>query len=53
MLIDDFNEACKNIATSYLKIGDESMGDISFQTTVKGNLPHLYYILRKAEPMGT
>ena len=35
-----FNEACNNlnITISYLKVGDESMGVISFWTTVKGNL---------------
>ena len=29
------------------------MSVISFLTTSKGNLPHLSYILRNPEPMGT
>ena len=52
LLIHGFNEACKNIAASYLKVEDESMGEIHFRTTVKGDLPHLSYILRKPEPLG-
>ena len=44
--------ACKNIAASFLKVGDESMSAIRFRTTEKGNLPHLYYIFRKPEPLG-
>ena len=28
------------------------MSAIRFRTTTKGNLPHLYYILRKPEPLG-
>ena len=46
LLNDGFNEACKNIATSYLKVGDESMSKIRFRTTEKGNLPHLSYTFR-------
>ena len=53
LLIDGFNEACKNISDSYLKVGDDSMSEIIFRTTAKGNLSHLYYILRKPEPLGT
>ena len=30
-----------------------SMGVIRFRTTSKGYLSHLYYILRKPEPLGT
>ena len=52
-LIDGFNTACKNIYASFLKVGDESISAIRFQTTEKGNLPHLYYIFRKPEPLGT
>ena len=48
-----FNTACKNIAASFLKVGDESMSEIRFRTTEKGNLPHLSYIFRKPEPLGT
>ena len=29
---------------SYMKVFDESMSAIRFQTAVKGNLPHLSYI---------
>ena len=34
-------------------MGDESMSAIMFRTTSKGNLPHLSYIFRKPEPLGT
>ena len=50
-LIDGFNDACKNIAAIYLKVGDESMSEIRFWTTAKGNLPHFTYILRKPDPL--
>ena len=53
ILIDGFDEACSNIASSYLKVGDESMSAIRFFTSSKGKLPHLYYISRKPEPIGT
>ena len=53
LLIDGFNTTCKNIAASFLKVGDESMSAIRFWTTSKGNLPHLSFILRKPEPLGT
>ena len=33
LLIDGFNAACKNIAASYLKVGDEFMGAIRFWMT--------------------
>ena len=48
-----FNTVCENIAASFLKVGDESMSAIRFLTTAKGNLPHLSYIFRKPEPLGT
>ena len=48
-----FNTACKNIAASFLKVGDESMSAIRFRTTAKGNLPHLSYTFRKPEPIVT
>ena len=44
VLIYGFNEACKNISTSYLKVGDDSKSTICFQNTAKGNLPHFSYI---------
>ena len=53
MLINGFNEACKNIAASYLKVGDESTSEISFRMEAKGNLPHLSYIFLKPYPLGT
>ena len=52
LLIDGFNEACSNIAASYLKVGDESMSAIQFQTKSKGKLPDLSYILHNLEPPG-
>ena len=52
MLIDGFNAACKNIASSYLEVGDEFMSVIRFWTTKKGNLPHLSYMFCKPEPLG-
>ena len=52
-LFDGFNTTCKNIAASFLKVGDESMSAIRFRTTEKGNLLHLSYIFRKPEPLGT
>ena len=45
--------ACKNIAASFMKVGDESMSEIRFRTTAKGSLLHLSYIFRKIEPLGT
>ena len=53
LLFDGFNTTCKNIAASFLEVGDESMSAISFRTTAKGNLTHLSYIFRKLEPLGT
>ena len=53
MLFDEFNNACKNIVASFLKVGDESMSAIRFRTTAKGNLPHFSYIFRNPEPLGT
>ena len=52
-LFDRFNSASKNIAASFLKVGDESMSAIRFWTTAKGNLLHLSYIFRNTEPLGT
>ena len=53
VLIGGFNEACNNIAVSYLEVGGDSISAIIFWTTVKGNLPHLSYIFCKPEPLGT
>ena len=35
-----------------MKVGGESMSEIRFWTTAKGNLPHFSYIFRKPEPLG-
>ena len=52
LLIDGFNEACSIIAASYLKVRDDSMSAIRFHTTLKGDLPHLSYILHNPKPLG-
>ena len=46
-LIYGFNAVCKNIFSSYLRVGYESMSTISFCIMAKVNLPHLSYIIRK------
>ena len=53
MLIYAFNEACKNISVSYLKVGNKSMSEIRFRNTSKGDLPHLPYSLFNMEPIDT
>ena len=53
MLINGFNTACKNIAASFMKVGDESMSKIRFRTKEKVNLPHLLNIFFKSDPLGT
>ena len=53
LLIDGFNKACSNIASCCLKVWDESMSAIQYFTTSKGKLPHLSYIFRNLEPIGT
>ena len=53
MLFYGFNEARNNTASSYLRVGDKYMSEICFCKTAKGNLPHLSYIFRKPEPLGT
>ena len=35
--INVFNEACKNIAASYLRVGYESVSEIRFCTTSRAN----------------
>ena len=52
-LFDGFNTACKNIAATFLKVGDESMSAIRFRKMAKGNLPQLSYIFRKPDPLST
>ena len=46
LLIGGFNEVCKNINASYLKVGDKSIDAIRFWMMTKVNLPHLSYIFR-------
>ena len=53
LLIYGFNEASSNIASSYIKVRDDSMIAIRFFTTSKGDLPHLSYIFQNPEPIGT
>ena len=53
MLFDGFNTACNNIDSCFMKVGDDSISEIRFRKTAKGNLPHLSYIFRKPEPLGT
>ena len=52
MLLNGFNEACNNIAASYLKVEDYSMDTISFWTTAKGGLSHFSYIFCNKETLG-
>ena len=52
LFIYGFNEALSNIASSYLKVRDESMSAIKFFTMLKGNLPHLSYLFLRPEPLG-
>ena len=52
LLINGFNEACHNIAASYLMVGGESVSAIHFWTKAEGNLLHLSYIFHKTEPLG-
>ena len=44
LVIDGFNELFKNVAVSYLKVGNDSIIEISFWTKAKGGLPILSYI---------
>ena len=43
----------RTIAFSIVKVLDEIMSAFAPQATKTGNLPHLSYILRKPEPLGT
>ena len=53
MLINGFNEEFKNIYSSYLNVGYDSMIGIHFQDTLEGGLLHLSYILCNAELLET
>ena len=52
LLIDVFKKSYKNIAASYLKVGDDSMSATHIQTTAKGNLPYLSYTFHNPKPLG-
>ena len=53
VLINGFNDSFKNIYTSYLDFGDESMSVIRLWNTDRGDLPHLSYIFYKLYTLGT
>ena len=52
-IIGGFNDSNRQIASGVVKTAGESMGDISFRITPKGDLPHYYYTLRDPDPLGT
>ena len=53
-LVTGFNQnRAQTIASSRIKVLDESMSAFRPQTTKTGNLPHLSFIFRKPEPLGT
>ncbi len=53
-VVEDFNSNRKRtIATSNLRDTDETMSPYCPQTVKTGNLPHLSYVFRKPEPLGT
>ena len=52
--INGFNENRNRVIQApNLKVMDETMSAFCPQTRKTGNLPHLSYILRKPEPLGT
>jgi hypothetical protein len=52
--VEAFNENRQNsVLASFLKTMDESMSAFRPRTTRFGDLPHLSFILRKPEPLGT
>ncbi len=52
--IEEFNlNRSVRVASSIWKIFDESMSAFRPQTTPTGNLPHLSFVERKPEPLGT
>jgi hypothetical protein len=54
LLVDGFNDnRSYNFAASYFKVLDESMSAYRPRTTQYGGLPHLSFIGRKPEPLGT
>jgi hypothetical protein len=54
LMIDGYNSNRRSwVAASVRKVLDESMSAWCPQTTKTGGLPHLSFILRKPEPLGT
>jgi hypothetical protein len=52
--LDEFNERRKTVVTaSAKKVASKSMLALRTRTTKRGGLPHLSFILRKPEPLGT
>ena len=52
--VDKFNENRKNnVLASFIKVMDESMSAYRPQTTKNGNLPHITFLKRKPENLGT
>ena len=53
-VVEDFNlNRKRTIATSNLRDTDETMSPYCPQTVKTGNIPHLSYVFRKPEPLGT
>ena len=53
-VVDDFNANRKRtIGTSNVRDTDETMSPYCPQTTKNGTIPHLSYVFRKPEPLGT
>ncbi len=54
LVIDEFNFNCNwHVRASFMKTMDKSMSAFHPQTQSTGNLPHLSYIMRKPEDLGT
>jgi hypothetical protein len=54
LMVDGYNKVRHElVAASVCKVLDESMSAFRPRTTPKGGLPHLSFILRKPEPLGT
>ena len=51
--VNGFNKNCKmTVAASQIKVCDESMSPFQPANTKSGNLPNIYFVLRKPEPLG-
>ena len=49
----ELNKTCKKVSASFVNISDESINDIFHWNTVKGGLPHWFFIFFQTEPLGT